>query len=272
MKMTPLVPTAPLPVIKANTNASPERFAEEAQSATPAPVVPVEGVVEATKPLDPQAAEFAKRRRALQIKEKELADRERALQDTSVKADPVDFKAQLKSDPLRVLQEAGVTYDQLTQAILDSQGNSEVRALKAEIEALKEGVNKNFTDRDTLQEQQVLAEMRKEAVLLSKTGEDFELVRETNSIPDVMKLIERTYRENGEVLDVREALQLYEDELVKDSLKLAGTNKLKSRLAPSPVPQKSQGQMRTLTNKDTASNVMSAKARAIAAFNGTLRK
>jgi hypothetical protein len=117
--------------------------------------------------------------------------------------------------------------------------------------------------------------MRKEAQTLVAEGEDYELVRETRSIPQVMTLIERTYRETGEVLEVSEALKLVEDELYKDSLKLAALKKVQSGLAPAqpaPQPMQPQRQMRTLTNRDTASVPMSRKARALAAFQGTLKK
>lgn len=228
-------------------------------------------VEEVTQPLSAQAAAFARQRRALQVKERELADREKALSSQSQGSDRIDI-ARLKSEPLNVLLEAGVTYDQLTEAILANQGNSEVNALKTKISELEQGIEKKFSDRETQAEQQVLAEMKRDATKLAAEGETFEMVRETGSIPDVMQLIERTYRETGEVLDVREACQLVEEELVNRYSKLANLKKLQAKLASS-VQQSPQRQgMRTLTNRDTASVPMSAKARAIAAFHGTLKK
>lgn len=235
-----------------------------------------EATVEATQPLSPQFAALAKQRRALQVKERELADREKALStQPSNQGGGVDL-ARLKSEPLSVLLENGVTYDQLTEAILANQnGNGpELQALKAEIAALKEGVDKKFTDKTTAEEQQVLSEMRKEATRLAAEGDTFELVRETGSIPQVMTLIERTYRETGEVLDVNEAMQLVEDELITESLKLAALKKVQGRLKPeapqAPPPQ--QRQMRTLTNRDTAVQPLSRKERALLAFTGQLKK
>lgn len=227
-------------------------------------------VEEATQPLSPQYAALARQRRAIQ-QEKQALDRAKAEWATKSK-DVVDL-ATLKSKPLSVLLENGVTYDQLTQEILANQGGSEIQALKAEIKALNEGVDRKFSERDAQQEQQVLADMRREAVLLAKQGDTFELVRETKSIPDVMRLIERTYRETGEVLDVSDALELVESELVKESLKLAKFKKVQGQLSPQPIqqPQPPQRQMRTLTNKDTASAPMSARARALAAFYGNKR-
>ncbi len=231
---------------------------------------------EATEPLSPQFAALARQKRALQVKERELSDREKALTTQSTTQVDMVSKADLKANALGVLLDAGVTYDDLTQQILANNDGvtPELRALKAEIKALKEGVDKTLTDRDVQAEQQVLAEMRREATQLVAQGETYELVRETRSIPHVIKLIERTYRETGEVLDVREALKLVEDDLLAENLKLANLQKIRAQMAPQPVSQPTQQhrQMRTLTNRDTASVPMSAKQRALAAFNGTLRK
>lgn len=230
---------------------------------------------EETKPLSPQFAALARQRRALQVKEREIQERERALSSQPT-APGVDI-ARLKSDPLSVLQEAGVTYDQLTEAILSNQDGSaaKFRALEDRIKATEEGFDKKLTEREQESKKQVLAQMQKDATLLASQGDTYEMVRETGSIPDVIKLIDRIYTEKGEVLDVEEALQLVEDELVKESLKIAQIKKVQSKLAPPPAPLQPQRQpmgMRTLTNRDTSRAVMSAKARAIAAFNGTLKK
>jgi hypothetical protein len=240
---------------------------------TPAPN---EGEVvdEASKPLSPQFAALAKQRRALQVKERELQEREKALSaKPSTQEGQIDL-ARLKSEPLSVLLEAGVTYEQLTEAILaDQNGNSsQLRALEAKIAALEEGVDKKLTDREQAQRQAAIAEMQREAQGLVAEGEDFELVRETRSLPKVINLIEKTYDETGEVMSVREALKLFEDELVERYSKLANLQKVQSKLAPQALTQRPAGQMRTLTARDTAVPPMSAKQRAIAAFNGTLRK
>lgn len=260
---------------KMNTNATPGHLDElPSEGGEPSNPSPDGATSEVTQPLSPQFAALAKQRRALQVKEREIADREKALQTQPTSAG-VDV-ARLKSDPLGVLLEAGVTYDQLTEAVLAHQdGSSEISALKAKIEALEEGVDKKLSDRDQQTKQSVLAEMKREATQLAATGEDFELVRETRSIPHVMTLIEKTYDETGEVLDVREAMSLVEEELFKDAQKLANLKKVQAKFAPQPAPvppPQSHRQMRTLTNRDTAQVPMSAKQRALAAFNGTLRR
>ena len=228
--------------------------------------------IEVTEPLSPQFAALAKQRRALQVKERELLDREKAAEAKLQGGNFIDA-ARLKSEPLNVLLEAGVTYDQLTQAILANQGDPKVTALEAKIAALEQGVEKKLNEREARAEQQALAEMRREAERLVASSDDFELVRATRSLPLVMELIERTYRREGEVLDVTEATRLVEDHLFKENQKLLGLKKMQGLIKPpeQPAPLRNPG-MRTLTNKDTASVPLTAKQRAIAAFYGTLKK
>lgn len=279
--------TAPAPVTAPPPSA--ETVSIEEKSGTSDNIGQAKQAPEETKPLSPQYAELARQRRSLQVKERELVERERALTSQAEgKSDWID-PAALKSQPLSVLLKHGVTYDQLTEAILaDRDGvNPEIIALRKEIQDLKTGVDKSFQEREQRSEQQALAEMRREAESLAREGEEFAVVRETKSIPLVMRLIERTYRETGEVLDVAEAMRLVEDELMQESVKVAALNKIKAKFVPpatpptqSPAPtpaaqavqEPKQKQMRTLSSRDSASTVMSAKQRAIAAFNGTLQK
>lgn len=233
---------------------------------------------EAIRPLSAQQAEMARTRRAraLEAKERALAEREMALKsqmESMPSKDAVPL-SRIKSETLNVLLEAGVSYDDLTKAILANQGDPEVRALKSELEALKAGVDKKFVDQETEQRKQILSEMRREASLLASQSENFALVKETRSIPDVMSLIEKTYDSTGEVLEVSEAMGLVEAELLKDAERLAKIEKVKNRFMQQPplVQPQQRPQMTTLTNKHTASAQMSARDRALAAFYGTLKR
>lgn len=256
------------------TNATPLMQQPPLQDAPQTSETPATAPAAATQPLSPQLALLAKQRRALQ-RERELLNQEKARFAQTSGTSGIDI-ARLKSEPLGVLLENGVTYEQLTEEILNNQKNSEVFALKEEIKNLREGIDKKFTEKATQEEQAALSHMRREAEKFVYSGDQFELVRETRSVPTVMDLIERTYRKTGEVLDVPEALKLVEDELLNDALKLQKLKKLQGQLSPQAPqvqqPQQRQTGMRTLTNRDTANVPMSAKARAMAAFYGTLKR
>lgn len=266
--------------IKMKTNVSPESYMaplleqEAAQANGIIPDVATEApTVEATQPISPQLAALAKQRRALQVEKSAFEAEKKAFAEQGQSGiDP----AKLKAQPLRTLLDNGVTYQQLTEAVLADQSgaNPDIMELKAEIAALKEGVNTQLSERDQAAEQQVLAEMRRQTDALVATGDDFEMIREMREQPKVTELIHRTWKQTGEVLDVEEAARLVEEQLVSDYSKLAQLKKIQStyvREETQPL-QPQQKQMRTLTNRDVARPTVDRKARAMAAFYGTLKK
>ena len=227
--------------------------------------VQVNAEPEATGQLSPQFAALARQRRALQVKERELSDKMKALEGPT----RGDLESRIKSQPLSVLQELGVTYEQLTNEILASQGNPQIdpEKLKAEITA---DFEKKFVEKEQQQEQAVLAEMRRNVDSMVATGDDFELIRAGGKQSDVVELIHRTWKKTGQVLDEAEAAKLVEDELLEEHLKSASLKKVQGRLTPppaevtAPVPQG----MKTLTNRDQAKPLMNRRQRAIAAALG----
>lgn len=243
-------------------------------------------VVEETKPLSPQFAALAKAKRALQVKERELAQREAEL---SAKAsgpnlDEYVSKAELQANPLKVF-DAGVTYDQLTEAILNNQSgfSPELKQMKDEIRALKEELTGQFTKRDQESEAQVLSQFKREADLITATGDEYATIREAKAQQTVVDLIHRTYKQTGEIMDIREALDAVENQLIEEALPFAQLKKVQSRLTPQQeaildqqppmVPKPNTKVMRTLTNRDSAKpGPLDRRARALAAFAGTLKR
>lgn len=238
-----------------------------------------------TKPLSPQFAALAKQKRALQLKEQELLAKEKALSSPETMTKGLeDYRARIKANALKVLQEEGVTYDQLTEQILASgSGNEDYLALKAELKSLKEDVNKTLTDRDTQAETQVLSQIRKDVDRLIATGDDYEMIREAGYGPKVVELIHRVWKKEGEIMTEQEAAGLIETELLEESLKFARIKKVQSQLNPTPAPIVQTQQpvtqdrpnskiMRTLTNRDGSSAIsLSKRERAIAAMEGRLK-
>ncbi len=234
-----------------------------------------QGEVEATQPLSPQFAALAKQKRAFQLEKAEFEKQKAELTGKPSGIDPEEFKARLHSDPLGVLQEHGVTYDQLTEAILSdkNQDNPKLLALEAKLAALEKGVQETFQTNEQKQEEAALSEMLVEAEDLAKEGADFEMIRSEDAYEDVLRLIHTTYKDTGRVLDVREAMTRIENQLFAKAEKLASIEKVRNRIAPPSTPaQPAQRGMRTLTARDTAAPTMDRRARAIAAMTGTLKR
>lgn len=155
------------------------------------------------------------------------------------------------------------------------------RQLRAEREA-RESDRKAAAQAQDAQYQQALKQIRADATQLIRQDNTFEAIRETNSINDVVELIEETFKEDGIVLSVEEACREVEDHLVEKLSKYSRLDKIQQRLksaaaAASPQQSGDNSQQRqqpkpTLTNAVSTSKKLSAKERAILAFNNQLKK
>lgn len=250
-------------------------------------------------PLSTQYALLARKEKALRAKvqaqDLALKAREAAFaeREAAIKAKEAEYtsnyiaKSRIKSDPLSVLTEEGVSYDELTNAILNPQSKqdprilAEIEKLKAEVQASKDWQIKAKEESAAQQKQaynQAVNQIRNEAKQLIQNDPSFEMIKETRSVGDVVELIEKTYNEDGVLLSVEEAALEVEEYLASQAIKLAKINKIKSRLnevqkpaQPQQAAKQPQPGMKTLTNSVNASKSMSVRERAIAAFKGELK-
>ncbi len=227
---------------------------------------------------------------AIKAKEAEIAAREEA-----IKAKDAEYsskyiaKDRLTTDTLNALLDAGLSYEQITEAMLNQQAQPDFtksRAyleMQAELKAVKEAqeqAKKSYEEQQTQAYQQALGQIRSDVSKLVYTDPNFETIKATNSINDVVELIERTFKEEGSLLSVEEASQMVEDHLVEEALSIARLKKIQSRLqpketAPQATPKTAdapkQQQLKTLSNSVSSSRQLSAKERAILAFKGELK-
>lgn len=272
---------------------------DETQEAAPAEETkPVE------EPLSAQHLALIRREKALraqaQKQEQAFAAREQALkqQEAALAQNKPDLtkyvpKDQIKQNALQVLADAGVSYEELTQQILnqgavDPRQEARASALEAKIAALEQAAEEAKKSQATAQDEQYKTAIRQIESDVKKmvfTGEEFEMIKVTNSVKDVVELIEATWKEKGEILTNEEAAQQVEDYLLEEASKLASTNKMKKRLAPAASKQvpvslvqtpgattkQAIPTMKTLTNTNSSSRQMSARERALLAFKGDLK-
>ncbi len=260
---------------------------------------PPEASKPAADPLSARYAQLARQERALRAKvqaqEAAFKAREAAFNEqiAAAKAKEAEYtsnyvpKSRIKSDPLSVMTEEGVTYDELTQAILNPQAKQDPRVL-AEIEKLRAEVKEARAYQEKAKEEsvaqqkqaynQAVNQIRNEAKQLIASDPSFEMIKETRSIGDVVDLIEKTYNEDGILLSVEEAATQVEEYLATQAVRLARINKIRSQLQEVQKPAQQQqvagtkqAGMKTLTNSVNASKSMSARDRAIAAFKGELK-
>lgn len=233
-------------------------------------------------------AELARKEKALRAKEDawkaQLAEKEQGWltkeQEYQQKYIPRD---KLTTDPLGALQEAGLSYEQLTQMLMNppSQETLTLQAKIKELEAKLDGKLSSFEESQkqaqSKQYEQAINGIRNQVkALVTGDTENFELINANGEDAQeaVVRYIEDYYKETDTVLTVQEAAKLVEEHLLEETTKLMNLNKIKSKLAPQTqeTPQETVKQpvSKTLTNTNATSTQrpMTARERAIAAFKG----
>ena len=231
-----------------------------------------------------------KQEQAIKAREDALAQREAALaaKDQEYKSNYI-AKDRFKVDPIQALADAGASYEEITQAILNQtpkdprvEGHiARLEAKLAALEAANEDAKKSQISAQQAQYDAAVKQIKTDAKQLVYTDPAFETVKAMNAVNDVVELITETYNQDGVLLSVEEAAQQVEDYLVEEATKLARIDKIQKRLAQTaststqatqsktPAQTTKQPQpMRTLTNATASSRQLTAKERAIAAFKG----
>ncbi len=256
-------------------------------------------------PLSNQYAILARREKALRAKvqqqeqaykarEAQLAEREAKLtKQPQFDASKYVSIEQFKADPLRVMADTGLSYDELTQQLLnqsprDPRTEATISRLEAKIKAMEDAIDnsqKSYSENQQQAYQAAVRQIQTDVTQLVKSDPTFETIKATNSVKDVVQLIEETYKKDGVLMTVEEAAQEVEDYLVDQLTKYANIGKIKQRVSAnasksqSQAPVKTQAAtapkqpqpMKTLTNATSSQRTLSAKERAILAFKGELK-
>jgi hypothetical protein len=235
-----------------------------------------------------QEQAFKEREAALKAREAELSKPQRPAEGYVSIED-------IKRNPLGMLTNAGVTYDELTSQILntgtlDPRVEATISKLEAKIKSLEEA---SETTQKTYQEQQV--EARKAAVrqisrdameIVRGNPDEFEAISKIGSrgIQEAVRLIEETFDKDQYLMSTEDALREIENYLVEENFNMStNVKKIKNRILQSsaqnantqpktPVqPQQTQPGMKTLTNAASGSRKLSTRERAILAFKNELK-
>lgn len=230
-----------------------------------------------------QATELQSAKDALKAREDALKAREEEIKSNYIP------KSRFKQDPLSVMEEEGLTYDELTQQAITRQPTdprvlnhiAKLEAKLAEMEERSNTAQKTWEQQQTDQYNAAVQQIERDVKTLVSSDPEFEATKYNKSEKAVVKLITETFKKDGYVMDVEEAARLVEQELVERTLNSATKiEKIKKQLgqglatqAPPPktqAPQQTQ-KMKTLTNAAGSSRQLSAKDRAILAFKGELK-
>lgn len=247
--------------------------------------------------LSSQYAQLARREKMLRAREAELKRQMEASKPVQ-EAPKQEFdkssyisREDLKKNPFKTLQELGITYDQVTQEALNAPSAETIQLMNriAELEAkiskqaeAVESTKKTWEQQQEESYKQALNQLKHQVTKLVTGNDDFEMINVTGSTSDVVELIERTFKEEGYVMDVTEAAKEIEEYLAEEALKLAKAKKVYGKLNP-PSPEKKvespsqkstvqdtqkQPATKTLTNAMSTTRKLTARERAILAAKG----
>lgn len=239
----------------------------------------VEGKQEAT-PIAPEFEALAKKESAVRARERDLQTKEAAIKARDLEVEELKrFKSRFddKSKLLDVLNEMGVTYDDLVQQAIN-QPNPEMKNIQTELQALKDAQAKQaeeYQNSTKAQREAAITQIRHDVKDLVDSDEAFETIKGTESYEDVVDEIVRTFDETGKLITSEQAAKKIEDKLFEEAMKIASLNKVKSKLTPQTLEvlkeakePKQQQQIKTLTNDITTTRKLTARERAILRFKG----
>lgn len=278
--------------IKANTDANPidlNKLKATAPEpvATPEPVAAgqtpsAEGQPDEATALDPKYEALAKKESTFLAKEREFkakeAEFETKIQEAINKA-LSEYKAKLKADPLGELNNEGVTYDSLVEQAVNAP-NPELKSVQTKIEALEKKLttaHEEAQKRESAQREAAITQIRNDAKRLVESDPEFETIKTTESVEEVVGLIVKTFDDTGALLTVQDAAKQVEEKHFQRALKISEMKKLKAKLTPEIVEAAKQDvtkqspTIKTLTNNISSTRQLTAKERAILAFKGELK-
>lgn len=227
--------------------------------------------------LSPRFAALAKREKAIQREQQAAKAREAQLleRETLIKQKE-DWVTNAKMDPLKALEALGLTYQEVTDFILNGNKPSpenEIQAVRKEINAWKK------QQEDAAKKAQEEAQLRAKAEVeekiskfkeglnefIGKNPEKYELIHLNDASDLVYDTIERHWNDTGKILKMDEACDMVEDFFDKDQVeKLLKAKKIQAKLNPVVKKDDTKEVKKTVTLSNDLSgagmpNAMSAK-------------
>lgn len=253
-----------------------------------APEAPVEASaesVEATAEVEaqpePQVSaqeeRFAAKFAALSRKEKAVRQREAQLQQQmqdleaklkafeSQQSEVQNYKSlpdRLKKEPFKVLQEQGLTFEQLAEMVLnDGKPTQEMilseyeKKVMSKVQELEQKLAEKEVKEQEERYNAAINQFQGQLVDFINETPDYELIRANDSADLVYNVIEEHFNETGEILSNKEACDAVEEYLLEEAKKLVDREKVKKLLSsqtPSKTATPSGKSSPTLSNAQAA--------------------
>lgn len=228
---------------------------------------------------------FAQKFAALSRKEKAIREREKALEkrikeleakqpevETTIKSakeEAEQLKRRMKSEPLKVMEEMGLSFQQLADMVLnDGKPTPEMimsekeKAIQARIDALEAQLKQKAEMEEQQKLDAAIEGFKSQIKSEIENNPTFELIRTEGAYDIVYDVIAAHHEATGEILETTKAAEAVESHLLEEAKKYLGLNKIKEMLQPPPQQPPAKAEVKpaskTLTNASAAKATPSA--------------
>ena len=221
-------------------------------------------------------AALSRREKEIRAKEveydKRIAELEERLGSFGKKPEPepeLPIEYRLKKDPLRALEDMGLSYDKLTELALNDGKLTPEMQMRLMREELEGDYRKKFEELENrLIEKEKSDEQRRYDDIqrgfqneiedfVESNADRYELIKANEANDIIYDVIEEHYNETGRILDIEEAAEAVENYLEEEAEKLLSLGKLRSKFG---IENDFEREESPRQSQVTLSNAMSAQA------------
>lgn len=213
------------------------------------PAIDTQAAPSIEEPLSPRMAALARREREITRRMQQFAAEKKSWEEQKATTTPprdIDTgkfisREELDRDLIGTLTKAGYDYDKITERMLNpghSPTEREIAELKAQIAELKGGqtkVQEEFQNRNKLEYDTAVAQIRRDVSATVANSADYTTIKESGSTEAVVRLIEKTFEDTGDMLSIEEAAAQVEDYLIEEAIKVANYTKVRARNSQPPT-------------------------------------
>ena len=223
-------------------------------------------------------AALSRREKEIRAKEaeydKRIAELEQRLNSFNEKSEPepepeLPIEYRLKKNPLKALEEMGLSYDKLTELALNDGKLTPEMQMKLMREELEGDYKKKFEELENrLLEKEKSDEQRRYDDIqrgfkneideyVNSNLDKYELIQANEANDIIYDVIEEHYNDTGRILDIEEAAEAVENYLEEEAEKLLKLGKLRSKFG---IENDLEQEESPRQSQVTLSNAMSAQA------------
>jgi len=235
---------------------------------------PAEETTEAPAPakVDPKFSALARKEAQLYREREELKAQKAALEQAHRQVVAFEEARQVaRRDPIAALEALGVTYDALTEHVLNggkatptaevAAVREELAQLRAEQEAARARAEELASARLAEENQAVIEEARQAAVAFTEANVDrYELTAANNGASLVPQVREQHFARTGKLLTIEQAADLVEKHFEGVADRIAKARKFQAKIAPPPRAPPAAPAATPPATQRTLSNALTASA------------